>query len=143
MRRMAAKIVCLVLLACIPALGAAAGEDDIVGTWLTEDGESKVEISRAGTTYSGNVVWLKPEVVGSKTLRDAKNADPALRTRPLLGLEVLSAVSYAGDGVWKGGTVYSPRKGTTYPVELSLGSDGKLNVKARVGPMSRTVQWTR
>lgn len=143
MRRMAAKIVCLVMLACVPTIGTAASEDDIVGAWLTEDGESKVEISRSGTSYSGKAVWLKAEAAGSKPLRDTKNADPELRGRPLLGIEVLSGVTYAGDGIWKGGTVYSPRKGKPYPVELSIGSDGKLNVKAKAGPLSRTVQWTR
>jgi uncharacterized protein (DUF2147 family) len=123
--------------------GAATPEDAIVGVWLTESGDSKVDIARQGAAYTGKVVWLKQADGGGKQVLDARNADPALRGRPIMGLDVLSGLRYAGAGVWKGGTVYSPRKGRAYPVELTLAADGKLNVKAKDGILSKTVQWTR
>jgi uncharacterized protein (DUF2147 family) len=140
---MAARMHWLVVLGFLATSArAAAPEEAIVGVWLTEAGDSKVQIARSAASYSGKVVWLKQADGGAKAVLDAKNADPALRSRPLLGLDVLSGVSYGGAGVWKGGTIYSPRKGRAYPVELSVSADGKLNVKAKDGILSKTVQWT-
>src|SRR5262245_7712666 len=125
-----------------PALVAAAG-DGILGTWITEGGESKVEVAHGGATYSGKVTWLKDGMRDGKPVMDAKNANPALRSRPLMGLEILSGFTLQPDGVWKSGTVYSPRKGQAYPAEISLTKDGRVDIKVKDGMFSRHVYWTR
>ena len=91
------------------------GQDAIAGTWLTEGGDSKVEISRSGPSYGGKVVWLKEPERDGKPLHDANNSNASLRDRPIMGVEILSGFSYAASGVWSGGTVYSPRKGRRLP----------------------------
>jgi uncharacterized protein (DUF2147 family) len=59
----AARIVavggCAITLLLPAPARADAAQDAITGTWLTEGGDSKVEISRSGTSYGGKVVWLK------------------------------------------------------------------------------------
>ena len=122
---------------------AAATEDAILGVWLTDGGDSKVEIVRSGSTYSGKVIWLKEPERNGQPLHDDKNADPALRARPLLGLEVLSGYRYAGDGTWKDGNVYAPRRGRSFPAELSIDRSGRLNLKVKEGIFSKTTRWTR
>jgi len=117
---------------------ADAQSDAIVGVWLTEQADSKIEIGKTASGYAGKVVWLKE--AGNRPT-DAKNADPALRSRPIIGVEVVSGVVYNGQGVWRG-SLYSPRKGRSYPAELSL-EGGKLMVKAKDGIFSKTVAWTR
>jgi uncharacterized protein (DUF2147 family) len=126
---------------------AAAGADAIVGAWLTDGGASKVEIaaSQAGdgsTVYGGKVVWLKEPTRDGKPVVDANNADPAQRGRPILGLPILQGFKAAG-GVWTGGTVYAPRAGKSYPAELSIAPDGRLELKVQAGLLSRTDHWTR
>jgi uncharacterized protein (DUF2147 family) len=128
----------IVLLAFACSARSETQADAIVGVWLTEQADSKIEITKAGRGYAGKVVWLK-EVDPQPT--DEKNADPALRTRRIMGLDVLSAIVYAGEGAWRA-TLYSPRKGRSYPAELSL-AGGKLIVKAKDGIFSKTVAWTR
>ncbi|MGH8111667.1 MAG: DUF2147 domain-containing protein [Rhodanobacteraceae bacterium] len=125
------------------AVAADAG-DAIVGTWLTADGTSKVQIADAQGVYTGHVVWLKEPVSSAdgKPKVDRENPDAALRSRPIMGLPVLSGFHYAGDNVWDGGTVYTPATGKSYPCKLTLVSDGSL--KLTVGGMvGRTLAWTR
>jgi uncharacterized protein (DUF2147 family) len=134
---------CIVTLLLPLSAGADAGQDAIVGAWLTDGGESKVEIARSGSQYAGRIVWLKEPERDGKPLRDSNNSNAALRDRPMMGLEVLSGFSYAAGGVWSGGSVYSPRKGRTYPAELSLARDGRLVIKVKDGIFSQHVYWSR
>lgn len=127
--------------------GRSAPPDAILGSWLTDDGASKVEVTAAkaadgSSVYEGKVVWLKEPQRDGQPLRDANNADPAQRNRPVLGLVVLSGFKAAGGG-WSGGTVYSPRAGKSYPAELAIAADGRLELKVKAGLLTKTDYWTR
>jgi uncharacterized protein (DUF2147 family) len=124
------------------AAGAAPG-DEIVGTWLTEAQDSKVEIAKTATGYAGKVVWLKEPQRNGKPATDLMNTDTALRIRPIMGLEILGGLSYAGDRTWRGGTIYSPRKGRSYAAEATIDKDGRLDIKVKDGILSKQVVWTR
>jgi uncharacterized protein (DUF2147 family) len=130
----------------IPCAQAAA-PDAVLGTWLTDDGASKVEVTAVkaadgSSVYGGRISWLKEPTRDGKPLRDANNADSALRERPILGLQILSGFKAAGGG-WTGGTVYSPRNGKSYPAELSIAADGRLQLKINAGLLTKTDYWTR
>jgi uncharacterized protein (DUF2147 family) len=125
----------------------AASADAILGTWLTDDGASKVEVTAGkaadgSSIYGGKISWLKEPTRDGKPLRDANNADAALRERPILGLPILAGFK-ASDSGWSGGKVYSPRAGKSYPAELSIAADGRLQLKVDAGILSRTDYWTR
>ena len=125
----------------------AAPADAIVGTWLTEDGASKVEVSAAkagdgNAVFGGKVVWLKEPLRDGQPPLDAHNADATLRGRPILGLPILAGFKAAGSG-WSGGTVYSPRAGKSFPADLELTGDGRLQLKVKAGMLTRTDYWTR
>jgi uncharacterized protein (DUF2147 family) len=122
---------------------ADAAQDAIAGTWLTEGGDSKVEISRSGTSYGGMVVWLKEPDREGKPLHDVNNSNASLRDRPIMGLEILTGFTHESSGVWSGGTVYSPRKGRSYPAELSIAKDGRLDIKVKDGIFFKHLYWTR
>ena len=138
-------IIAVSLLALVaPGLAAAAdSQESIVGTWLTDDGDSKVEIVRSDSKYVGKVVWLKHPERDGKPVRDRHNTDAALRDRPIMGLEILRGFSYTPNGTWTGGTVYSPRRGRSYPAEISIDKDGRLDLKVKAGFFSKHVYWTR
>jgi uncharacterized protein (DUF2147 family) len=141
--RSAAVVACVMTLLMPLSAGADAQQDAIVGTWLTDDGDSKVEISRGGTSYVGKIVWLKEPERDGKPVHDAKNRDAALRNRPIMGLDVLSGFTYASNGVWSGGSAYAPRRGRSYPAELSLTKDGRLDIKVKDGIFTKHQYWTR
>lgn len=134
------------MLALVGALVSHAAdklEDAILGVWMTDQKDSKVEILRTGSDYSGKVVWLQEPEHDGKPVVDAKNADAALRNRPILGIDILSGLAYGGDGVWKNGMVYSPRKGKSYPAQISMSKDGRLDIKVKDGMFTKHVLWTR
>jgi uncharacterized protein (DUF2147 family) len=131
----------LVLLAA-STVAAAAG-DEILGTWITDGGASKVDITRGDSGYSGKIIWLREPTRDGKPVLDAKNTNPALRSRPILGLEILSGFTHAADGTWKGGTAYSPRRSRSYPAEIALTADNRLDLKVKDGILSKHTFWTR
>ncbi len=129
------------------AAQAAAPPDAILGAWLTDDGASKVEVTAAkaadgSTVYNGKIVWLKEPLRDGQPLRDANNSDAAQRSRPIMGLVVLSGFKAGGAG-YGGGTVYSPRAGKAYPADLAVTADGRLELKVKAGLLTKTDYWTR
>jgi len=147
MKRLAG-VLALMAVAWLPVAGqAAAPQDAIVGTWLTADGASRVEVSATkaadgSSVYAGKVTWLKEPMRDGKPLRDANNGDAGLRERPILGIEILSGFKATAGG-WSGGTVYSPRAGKNFPADVSIAPDGRLQLKVKAGILSETDYWTR
>ena len=122
-------------------LAEAAERDDIVGVWVTADGEGFVEVRRYMDVYEGTIVGG----TGETGRVDEKNQDPQLRDRPLLGLKIMDGLAYAGDGKWTDGRIYDPNSGKTYKCKLELGADDTLKVRGYVGMswLGRTETWTR
>ena len=101
----------------LSAAPCAAAEP--VGLWQTEDGGSRVKIAPCGPALCGTLAWLRePLDSQGRPKLDSANVDPALRTRPLTGLPLISGMAAAGAG-WRG-KVYNPEDGKTYDATLSL-----------------------
>jgi uncharacterized protein (DUF2147 family) len=117
-----------------------------VGVWLHDSKRIRLEIKPCGGELCGKLVWFRwPNDAEGLPLVDLKNPDPALRTRPLLGLTVLSGLRRAGDGTWKDGDIYNPDDGREYSVNLSVQEDGNLRARVYVFlPLfGETKIWTR
>lgn len=143
------------LAACLMFAAPAFAEDadGVLGQWLTADGKARVEIVKDGDSYDGRIVWLKePQYpaddakgMAGQTKVDRENPDAAFKTRPILGLPLIAGFKYAGDSVWKGGTIYDPESGKTYSCKMTLMMDGRLKVRGYIGIslFGRTEIWTR
>ena len=139
MRLSSCRLAALPLVAFVLTLTArpVLAQATIAGTWFTEDSSSKVTITQAGNAYTGKVTWVKTE--GAV---DAKNSDPSLRTRPIMGIDILTGCT--GDATSaKGCRIYAPKRGSSYDAELSLDKDGSLKVKVKAGIGGKTQTWTR
>ncbi len=131
----------------------AAGPDDILGKWWNQEKESQIEIYKSGNLYEGKIVWLKEPVyppddkkgMAGKTKVDRENPDPALKSRPTLGLVMLWGFKYTGDNLWEGGSIYDPRDGKTWSCKMTLKSPDILDVRGfwRVSWIGKTNVWTR
>src|SRR5262245_48198671 len=100
----------------VSAIVLAATATDPIGTWQIEDGTAKVLIYRCGESLCGNVVWLsQPIDAGTgKPQTDKLNADPLLRSRPIIGVTVLIGLrGKAEENKWVG-RIYNPDDGNTY-----------------------------
>ena len=122
----------------ILALLLAAAPAPIAGRWLTAEGKAVVDIAPCGQSLCGRIARvLKPRPGGPAV--DVKNPDPALRTRPMAGLVILTGVRPDGDR-WSG-RIYDPESGKTYRSELTRAGE-TLTVKGCWGPFCRGQQWT-
>jgi len=98
-------------------------------------------------------VWLKEpfyptgdaQGMAGKPKVDRNNPDVALRSRPLIGLPLVSGFHFAGADEWTGGTIYDPENGKTYSCKITLMSNGSLKVRGYIGIslFGRTTAWTR
>ena len=121
------------------AVPASAAAPVVSGNWLTLGGKAIVQIAPCGQALCGRIVKiLKPDP--GKPLTDANNPDAALRSRPILGISILTGFTPGSDR-WKG-QIYDPQSGRTYRSELAR--DGTtLKVKGCFGPFCRTQQWSK
>lgn len=131
---MRASFVAGAMLLSVPAFAATS----IAGRYVTEDGSGVIEIGRCGATVCGKLVRiLKSEPNAPKT--DVNNADPALRSRPILGMPILSGFTDAGKD-WRG-RIYDPRNGKTYKSIVSKNGDGSLKVQGCIAFLCQTQLW--
>ncbi|HEY9113536.1 MAG TPA: DUF2147 domain-containing protein [Bacteroidales bacterium] len=123
--------------------------DDIVGVWLNEDKDAHVEIYNKGGKYFGKIIWLlNPNEDNSTTPNlDDKNQDESLRSRPVMGLQLLTDFVFDGDDEWEDGKIYDPKSGKTYScyIEFYEGNKDKLKVRGFIGVslIGKTTYWTR
>ena len=124
---------------------AAALAQDVTGKWKLEDGTAIVEVYRQGDVYNGKIVWLQnpTEADGSPAV-DRENPDKSLRSRKLIGLNMLSNLKKNG-GEYTGGSIYDPGNGKTYNCSMKVDGDvlhvrGSLDKKGLLG---RTMDWFR
>lgn len=125
---------------------AQAGADDITGVWLNESKNGEVEIYRDGDTYAGRIVAvIPPNGPDGGPKRDARNPDPALRSRPLQGLVTLTGLKYEGSGTWGGGRIYGPDNGKTYSLSATMPDRNQLTLRGYIGVplLGGAKTWTR
>jgi uncharacterized protein (DUF2147 family) len=121
--------------------------DGLVGTWLTEKKDAKVEIYKSGAGYDGKLVWLKdPNNPDGKPKLDVHNPDKAKRSDPILGLVNVKHLKYDDGCKWHDGSIYDPKVGKTYDASAELESGGSnLDLRGYIGIslFGRTTTWHR
>ena len=114
-------------------------QDQIDGIWLTQEGNSKVEILEEDGIRIGKLVWLNNPK--SNELKDKRNPDKSLRERPLLGINLLSDLIYE-NGSWVG-KIYAPKRGGTMDVKLDTENSDKLILTVSVKGFTKEQVWTK
>jgi len=135
---LAAPILSLALsLIAAPAFAA----DPVEGEWLTQAGTAKVRVAPcAGKAdrMCGTITWVR-----TAGMKDAENPDPALRSRPLVGLTMIRDFKSAGPGKWTGGKIYDPQSGKTYDSKMRANPDGTLKVEGCVLVVCQAQTWRK
>ena len=127
-----------VILTMALALMAVAGySQDVLGKWITEAGDAQVEIYKSGDKLNGKIIWLAK---GPETT-DSHNSDEKLRSRKLMGVNILSGLSQSKNK-WEGGRIYNPKNGKNYKCSIWLDGD-KLKVRGYLGMFYETQTWKR
>jgi uncharacterized protein (DUF2147 family) len=126
-------------------LSTAARADSAEGTWLSEDGGTKVRVVDCGGKLCGTVVWLDHPIdrETGKPKTDKRNPDPAKRSRPLIGLQVVSGMTPSGPNKWSG-KVYNADDGHTYSAHFQLKSQTVATLQGCVlGILCKGHTWKR
>jgi len=133
-------LVLLLSLAGFSPLSAQSKSDAILGEWISELKDARINIYKQGDAYHGKIVWNK-----TPGRKDEKNPDSSLRNRDILGTVILKNFKYK-DGSWEDGTIYDPHSGKTYSCILKTRDQHKvLDIRGYVGItlLGRTSLWTR
>jgi len=124
---------------------AMVSAQDVIGKWKLEDGTAIVEVYKSGDSFNGKIVWLQnPTEEDGSPAKDGNNPDKNLRSRELIGLNMLSGLKKAG-AEYTGGKIYDPGNGKTYNCSMKVEGDvlkvrGSLDKKGLLG---RTMDWFR
>jgi uncharacterized protein (DUF2147 family) len=139
----------LVLFICLSASLQARAQtaDEILGVWLTGEGNGHVEIYKNGGKYQGKIVWLKEPIDPNtgKARTDIKHPDKANHNRAILGLVNLWGFTHNGKNEYESGKIYDPKNGKEYKCIMTLKDKDHLEVRGYVGIslIGRTDKWTR
>lgn len=137
------KIILTLAMLAMPL--AAAFAQDVIGKWKLDDGSAIVEVYKNGDAYNGKIVWLaEPNGPDGKAAVDVNNPDKALRSRKLIGLNMLNSLKKDKDE-YSGGSIYDPGNGKTYNCSMKVEGD-VLHVRGSLdkrGLLGRTMDWFR
>lgn len=120
----------------------APAPSDIVGDWLVESRDAVIRIEQVGDEYQGYILWQLHDTYGpedgpalnGKTVTDIHNPNPALRSRPLTGLRLLTGLKFnPEDERWEHGHVYNSDDGRTYNCWVRLRSLNRLQLHGYIG----------
>ena len=138
------KKICTIIIALFAGLGIVSAQE-VIGKWKLDDGSAIVEVYKSGDSYNGKIVWLKDATMpDGSPVCDLHNPDKSLRSRKLMGLNMLSGLKKTGDQYTQG-SIYDPGNGKTYNCSMKVEGDvlkvrGSLDKKGRIG---RTMDWFR
>ncbi len=127
------------LIASLFAALPAAAATPIAGRYVTADGSGVIQVGPCGGAVCGRLVTILKSTPGAAKT-DVNNSDPALRSRPILGMPILSGFADRGKD-WRG-QIYDPRNGKTYKSIVVREGDGSLNVKGCIAFFCQTQRWT-
>lgn len=139
------KISFIVLFTLMSFAALAQNKDAILGKWINSAGEAHINITKRGGKYFGKIVWLKePKDEKGNVKTDLKNPVVGLRSKPILGLEILRNFIFE-DGRWTDGKIYDPKSGKTYSCNMSMKGRDILNLRGYVGIslIGRSETWKR
>ena len=125
----------------------AETSQDILGIWLNEEEDAKIEVFKEDGKIFGKIVWLlNPKDENGDWRLDEKNPNENLRSRKILGLTVMHNFKWDEDNKeWNSGKIYDAREGDTYSLYARLDGENILKLKGYIGfsLFGKTTSWTR
>ncbi|SHN11152.1 DUF2147 domain-containing protein [Mucilaginibacter sp. OK098] len=142
--------ICFVLILSITA--ASKGQafkpaERICGKWETTDKTLRVQIFMEGREYKVKLIWFsdtdgKPMAYWT----DRRNPNPALRSRKILGMDLLRNLEYhPNTDSWENGMIYDSKHGKEWNAAAYIDKKGQLRVKGywHIKLIGKTMTFTR
>ena len=108
-------------------------EDAILGKWTNAEKTLIVEVYKVNTDYKARIDWFhdpKDSATPIDQWVDRKNPEEALRTRKILGMDILSGLEYDNDeDKWINGKIYDATSGKTWDSVVWLNDEQTMEVR--------------
>lgn len=135
-RRLAALVIAATVMLPEPSFAQTA--DDAFGVWRHPENGSHVEMYKCGENLCAKIVKV---VDAQKT--DDKNPDASRRSRPVVGLVIMSGAKKTGTATWAG-QIYNRVDGGTYSGTVTVKSKDALDLAGCTAVvLCKTLTWTR
>ncbi|AMR33838.1 hypothetical protein A0256_21550 [Mucilaginibacter sp. PAMC 26640] len=109
-----------------------AADEQICGKWQTEEKNLVVQVYKENSQFKAKIIWFndKDDSKPMDYWTDKNNPDPALRSRKLIGLNVLENLVYdASTNSWEEGMIYDAKNGRHWNSSAYIDKNGLLKVK--------------
>ncbi len=125
------KIITALLFSIISLISFAQNNPDaILGKWITTTENCVIEVYKQAGEFKAKILWFQEGKKAINEYTDEKNPDPALRTRKVLGMDVVHGLHYdADEKQWVDGQIYDATSGKEWDSVVWLTSDNLLKVK--------------
>lgn len=126
-----------------------ADGDRICGKWMSEEKNLIVLVYKDGDDFRAKIVWFNAQDDSSKPMdarTDYKNPDKALRSRKLIGMNVLDGLKYVPKtDSWEDGKIYDAMSGRTWNSSAYITPGGEMKVTGywHFKFIGRTMTFTR
>ncbi|MBU1373367.1 MAG: DUF2147 domain-containing protein [Bacteroidetes bacterium] len=108
-------------------------ENLILGRWISLQKNVIVEIYKENNEFKAKVCWFNDDDNPAKPMAmrtDLHNPDVNLRSRKIIGLDILKELTYNSQSQrWEGGMIYDPLSGREWSSVVYFSDDGLLQVK--------------
>ncbi len=128
------KYVLLICFFCATLIktNAQNKQDEILGKWESTEKNLIVQVYKDGNIYRAKVLWFSntDTLTPVEQKMDLKNPNKSLRTRKIVGLDVLSGMVYnPKQNKYFNGKIYDSSSGKTYNATAWLSDANTLNVR--------------
>ena len=123
-----------------------AQSDKILGIWLEEEKQSKIEIYKENNKFYGKIIWLREPLDENGQIKlDKKNPNPTKRKNTIDGLVIMKDLEFIKTGVWENGEIYDARSGKTYSLVVYMKNNTTLDLRGFIGftLFGKTTTWTK
>jgi uncharacterized protein (DUF2147 family) len=108
-------------------------QDAILGKWESTQKNLIVEVYKENNAFKAKIVWFYDEddtITPIDERLDIKNPNKSLRSRKIIGTDVLSGLVYnAKQNRWNGGRIYDATSGRTWDATVWLTTPDSLSVR--------------
>jgi uncharacterized protein (DUF2147 family) len=134
----------LILIHLASYINGESNPKSIIGIWISDKQDGKVEFYQIGNRYFGKLIWGK-NLMDSKgnPRKDVYNPNDELKNRSLLNTVLFTDFIYK-DGEWEDGKIYDPTSGKTYNAILKV-KNNNLEIRGYIGIplLGKTKVWQR
>ena len=119
--KIATTAVFLTLLLILSSFSEPYNAYHLVGVWESEEKNLQIEMFEDDRLFAGRMIYFRcssDDIM--RTSRDIENPNRNLRSRKLLGLNLVTKLRYKGDGVWDDGKIYDPNSGNTFEARIQM-----------------------